>query len=96
MWDEQLEFWGDLFVGTRLHVTGVTFETFLQNPLRAIAELEDGPAVRRWARSRSVSATKLAQMVSGPHTGPSDEARRQAGIEEHARHDVLVRRFMRV
>ncbi|MDR6775684.1 hypothetical protein [Azospirillum sp. BE72] len=94
MLDAELELYGDLFVACRFHEAGLTFEQFLRHPMKAIASLENGPAVQRWGRMRAVSATKLAKSAcSSPPPALTNEARRQAGIAEHERFDAEVRRF---
>lgn len=93
MLDAELEFYGDVFVACRFVDTGLTFEQFLRHPLKAIASLEEGLALQRWART--VSATKLAKMVGGgPPAVLASEDRRKAGMAEHERFDRDARRFM--
>lgn len=90
----QLSYWGDVFVACRLRDLGLSFETFLADPIEAVRSVPHDWRWRQWSRRRSVSATKLAKIVTSPKfLDRTTEADRKQGDAEHQRHNRLVRRF---
>lgn len=91
--NQQQTFWADVHRGLAMAAVGVSVEEFVQDPIGTIAALNSTDVGRKWLSSRQADATGLAALIVDDTPYANNAAARRAGVQEHAAHERLAKRF---